>query len=331
MLHPLRVMGLSALLLAVVALPGAASAIAPAAPPASPSEEPLPASDRFALIEAPRVVEPDERLAARTISADAVSPPPSVFEDAQVVSFYGYPGIGFMGALGLYSPAQALEQVARVAAEYEALGGREAQPALHLIVAVAQARPQPDGSYLARMDEAVIADYVEAARAAGALLFLDVQIGWSDPLAEVQRLEWALREPFVHLALDPEFATRARGLAPGTVIGSLDAADVNAVQRYLAGLVEARRLPPKVLVLHQFLADMLGRPELYEDVPEVELVVDMDGFGGQSVKLNHYDAYALAPYSERPAIKLFYHWDEPLFSPAQLQALERPPDLVIYQ
>lgn len=256
----------------------------------------------------------------------------SVFEGAQVVSFYGFPGIPSMGALGLYTPAGAITAVSKLAAEYDALNGSlDVIPAVHPIVAVAQQSPNGDGTYLGRMAPSVISGYVEAARAAGALVFLDVQIGWSDPLTEVKRLEPFLREPFVHLALDPEFSTAIYNRAPGEVIGSLEAADVNAVQAYLATLVREEGIPPKALVLHQFTPDMLLGTSQYNDVAEVEVVVDMDGFGGQQIKTNHYGFYALAGYSEVPAIKLFFNWDTPLMSPATIQALSTPPGLIIYQ
>lgn len=256
----------------------------------------------------------------------------SVFDDAQVVSFYGYPGVGVMGELGLHSPSGAAAAISALAAEYDALNGsREVLPALHLIVAVAQRHPGNDGLYLLRMERELISEYVEAAREAGILLFVDVQIGWSDTLTEVVHLEEFLREPFVHLAIDPEFATRSSGTAPGLVIGAVGAADVNAVQHYLAGLVREHDLPPKVLVLHQFLDSMLTGVEHYQDVPEVEVTIDMDGWGNPYVKLTKYDMYATSDYAERAAIKLFYHWDAPLITPASLLALEHPPDLVIYQ
>ena len=257
---------------------------------------------------------------------------PSVFEQAQIVSFYGYPGVGKMGELGLHTPSGAAAAIARLAAEYDALNGpREVMPALHLIVAVAQRHPGNNGLYLQRMSNDRLSEYVEAARAANILLFVDVQIGWSDALTEVRLLEDVLREPFVHLAIDPEFATRSKGTAPGVAIGSLDAADVNAVQHYLAGLVREHDLPPKVLVLHQFLKSMLTRVDQYDDVAEVDVTIDMDGFGNPYVKLWMYDLYAAADYAERAAIKLFYHWDAPLMTPGRLLSLDNPPDLVIYQ
>ena len=258
--------------------------------------------------------------------------PPSQFESAQVVSFYGHPDVAAMGALGKYSPARAAQEIALWAERYDRLNGpRDVIPAFHVIVAVAQPTAQRDGSYLRRLSDERIAEYVEAARAHDMLLFLDVQIGWSDPLAEVRLLEPFLAEPFVHLALDPEFATRRFQDAPGQVIGAIDAAQVNAVQRYLSELVSEGLLPPKILVLHQFLDRMLRDRDAYLDVPEVEITIDMDGFGLERLKLQKYDRFARPPQSERAAIKLFFDWDTPLISPATLQALDHPPDLIIYQ
>ena len=249
-----------------------------------------------------------------------------------MVSLYGVPNVPEMGALGRYTPEGATREAARVAAEYDALNGdQQVIPALHLIVAIAQRWQTDDGSYLVRASRSSISEYVEATRAAGQLLFLDIQLGWADPLDEVQRLGWALSEEHVHLALDPEFATGASRAAPGTVIGSVDAEQVNLVQGYLAKLVRRDDLPPKVLVLHQFLDSMLVAVEDYQAVSEVEISVDMDGYGPDTVKITKYESYATGGYSERPAIKLFYDWDAPLITPERLQALALRPSLVIYQ
>lgn len=256
----------------------------------------------------------------------------SVFQAAQVVSVYGHPDVPVMGVLGKYSPAEAAAEAARLAAEWDARNGaRDAVGALHLIVDVAQPWPMADGSYLERMSAERIEPYRAAAREHGVLLFLDLQLGMSDPLTEVRRLTPFLVDDAVHVALDPEFAMRGRGGIPGETIGSLDAADVNAVQDYLDDLVRTYGLPPKVLVLHQFRTDMLTNTAALRDVGGVTRIIDMDGWGGAEAKLSHYEAYSLAAYSQRPAIKLFYAWDEPLLTPERLLALPRVPDLVIYQ
>lgn len=236
-----------------------------------------------------------------------------------------------MGALGEYSAAGAATEAARVAAEYDELNGsRGVRPALHLIASVAQA-DAGDGTYLGRMSLDAVDEYVEVTAARGQLLFIDVQVGWGDPLAEVQRYEQQLRQGHVHIALDPEFATRSDGAAPGQAIGSLSAAQINEVQDYLAGLASEYELPNKILVVHQFRDDMLDDPWNIASVGGTDLVIDMDGYGPQGQKLAGYDRYANADYAEYAGFKLFYDWDTPLFTPSEIQSLNPPPDYVIYQ
>ncbi len=250
----------------------------------------------------------------------------------QVVSFYGHPGVREMGVLGHGTPAEVAARVAAWAERYDGLNGaRGVEPAYHLIVGVAQNWETPDGSWLLRLPDERIAAYVGAAREHGLLLFLDTQIGWSDPLAEVRLLEPFLREPFVHVALDPEFATRHLGVAPGAAVGSITGAQVNEVQRYLAGIVREESLPPKILMVHQFAEWMLEDRDAIEDQAAVELAVDMDGFGGAPFKLHGYERWALTAPSERPALKLFFEHDLPVMTPEEVQGLDRPPDIVIYQ
>jgi hypothetical protein len=226
---------------------------------------------------------------------DYPSGPRSYFDIAQVVSFYGHPSTCIMGELGCHASDEVARRIGELALEYEALNGsRYALPALHLIVDVASKWPQADGSYLDRMPEQEIAGWVELARTHGYLLFLDLQIGWSDPLASVQRLEPFLVEPFVHIAIDPEFATGRSGVAPGEIIGTLRSDEVNEVQSYLGDLVREHRLPKKILVLHQFRDFMLWTPEHYDDVGEVEVTIDMDGWGSDFAKLTNYEEFARA-------------------------------------
>ena len=256
----------------------------------------------------------------------------SVFEDAQVVSFYGHPNVPVMGVLGHGSPAEVADEIAVWAARYDALNGpRAVVPAYHLITGVAQANPTADGTWLYRLPHAGITPYVEAARERGMLLFLDVQIGWSDPLREVRLLEEFLREPFVHMALDPEFATEPSGLRPGLAIGGINADQINAVQHYLADIARQENIPPKILMVHQFTAHMIEDRDAVESVEDVELSIDMDGFGGIGIKLRHYGWYALTAPSERPALKIFFDQDTPVMTPEQVQAIPRRPDLIMYQ
>ena len=251
---------------------------------------------------------------------------------AQVVAFYGHPSVAAMGVLGHGTPAEVAEQVAVWAGRYDRLNGlRGAIGAYHLITGVAQANPTSDGLWLGRLSHDRIAEYVEAAREHGMLLFLDTQIGWSDPLKEVKLLERFLREPFVHIALDPEFATEPLGVRPGLAIGGITGGQVNDVLRYLSALVEEEGLPTKILMVHQFTGRMLHDRHAIERHSGVELSIDMDGIGSPLAKLNGYKLYAISEPSQRPAFKLFFNQDRPVMTPEEVQALDRVPDLIIYQ
>jgi len=279
---------------------------------------------------------PAGSAAGRWLSSSPVdalaAPPGSVLESAQVVSFYGHPGVPAMGVLGGGSPSEVADEITTWAAYYDRLNGpRDVIAAFHLITGVAQQYATSDGTWLGRLSAERIAEYVEVARERGMLVFLDNQIGWSDPLTEVKLLEPFLREPFVHMALDPEFATKRQGERPGLVIGSVTAAEVNEVQRYLAELVQEEGIPPKILMVHQFSAHMLRDRDAVEDVDGVDLSIDMDGFGGVAIKVAGYEAYAVRQPSEYPGFKLFFKYDTPVMTPEQVQGLDRAPDLIIYQ
>jgi hypothetical protein len=66
-------------------------------------------------------------------------------------------------------------------------------------------------------------------------------------------------------------------------------------------------------------------------VPDVELVIDMDGYGAPADKVAGYNLFSLATYAEHPALKLFFEWDAPVMTPAQVEGLPVPPRVVIYQ
>ena len=279
----------------------------------------------------PAAVEADRWLSSSRVYARAPARE-SYLEDAQAVSFYGHPTAPALGALGLDDPAGIATEIDRWAARYDRLNGeRDVLSAFHVITGVSQSHPTPDGTWLGRLSDERIAEYVEVARERGMLVFLDIQIGWSDALTEVRLLEPFLREPFVHVALDPEFATLHTGIRPGLVIGSMTGAEINEVQRYLAGIVQAEGLPPKILMVHQFTPRMIRDRDAIQDFAGVDLSIDMDGFGLIPVKVAGYNAFAVPEPSEWPAFKLFFDYDTPLMTPEQVQALDPPPDLIIYQ
>src|SRR5262245_62174023 len=207
---------------------------------------------------------PERSPKKRAASAIAPTPEPvwpvdgppllsgSILPERRIVAFYGNPLSKRMGILGELPPEQMLAKLDREVAAWNAADpDTPVQPALHLITVVAQASPGKDGKYRARMDSSLIEKVYGWARQKNAILFLDLQIGKSRLEEERPRLANILKRPDVHLAIDPEFSMK-RGGAPGTRIGTFDAADINYAVQFLADLVTDQQLPPKVLVVHRF-------------------------------------------------------------------------------
>src|SRR5215207_8909145 len=161
------------------------------------------------------------------------APPPlpgSLLPEHRIVAFYGNPLSKRMGILGELPPAEMLAKLDTMADEWRAADpATPVQPALHLIVSVAQPLPGKDGMYRQRSDPGLIEKVYGWARSKGAITFLDIQTGKSTVEAELPALIPFLSRPDVHLGLDPEFNMHynREGRVPGSKIGTLDARDVN--------------------------------------------------------------------------------------------------------
>jgi hypothetical protein len=180
------------------------------------------------------------------------------------------------------------------------------------------------------MPDAMVREYLNLAERYDLLVFLDIQMGSSSVDAEVARVLEYLRNPRVHLALDPEFVAPP-GRPPGVVIGGLEAAEINRAQTMLQRLVEEERLSNKILVVHQFQPTMILNKPALQDFPDVDLVIDMDGFGSSEAKLSKYALFVRGERAEHGGLKLFYQHDTDLLMPDQVARLVPQPDVVIYQ
>jgi hypothetical protein len=161
---------------------------------------------------------------------------------------------------------------------------------------------------------------------------LDLQPGYDDFLTQAKLYEELLALPHVGLALDPEWR-----LKPGErhmrQIGRVSADEVNSVVTWLADLTRDRRLPQKMLLLHQFKTFMLedrDRIDLSRD--ELSVVTQMDGHGLPGTKQETWDV--LRPGTRegmRWGWKNFYDEDDPMLTPAQTLAVQPTPVFVSYQ
>jgi hypothetical protein len=256
---------------------------------------------------------------------------PSLLEGHQVIAYYGNPYTAQMGILGAHAPERLADLLAAHAERYDRLNASlDVLPAFHLVYAVAQDHPTENGRYLQYMAEEDVEKYVALADRRGFLLILDLQVGRGEVEEELARIAPYLRLPFVHVALDPEFAMSGDQV-PGVHIGELDAEEINRAQLFLQRLVLKHGLPPKMLIVHQFLDSMVARGEAIERYPGVELVIDMDGFGPAEVKGVKYARFASRSYAQRAGIKLFFEHDSDLMTEAEVMSLQPRPTLVVYQ
>lgn len=255
------------------------------------------------------------------------------FPRHQMVALYGTPATSRLGVLGEQDLAASVERARRTAAEYAGLSDRTVVPMFEIIATVAAGSPGPDGNYSNEQPVEVLRPWVEAAGAAGIAVVLDLQPGRSDFLSQARRYEELLRLPHVGLALDPEWRLGPDEL-PLERIGSVTAAEINTVGRWLADLTHEHGLPPKLFVLHQFQLRMISdRAAVDTSRPELVEVIHVDGQGSQPAK---QDTWRTLQRDAPPGVawgwKNFIDEDRPVLSPQQTVSGVSPlPDLVTVQ
>ena len=209
-------------------------------------------------------------------------------------------------------------------------------PALHYICVTAQGSPGAGNTYRLRMPFHQIDTILNWAKEINALVFLDVQVGMSTIDKELPQLEKYLSLPNVHLGIDPEFSMKT-GKKPGTVIGTMDASDINYAINYLKTLAEKNNLPPKILVIHRFTQAMVTNYKQIKPNPSVQVVMDMDGWGIAPKKVNTYRCFIYPEPVQFTGFKIFYKNDtkrvnaDKEMQPADVLKLTPQPVYIQYQ
>ncbi|HVV15545.1 MAG TPA: hypothetical protein VHD55_04055 [Candidatus Paceibacterota bacterium] len=253
----------------------------------------------------------------------------------RIVAYYGNFYAKGMGVLGQYPPEEMVTRLKNAAAQWRTADpSTPVIPAIHYIAVVAQGSAGKDGKYRTRMPDSQVEQALALAKEVDGVVFLDIQVALSDVQTEVPMLENFWKLPNVHLGLDPEFAMH-NGTPPGKVIGSLDADDINWAIQYLSALVRQYDLPPKILVIHRFTHDMLTGYQRIKPTPEVQVVVDMDGWGGQAKKQGTYNNVIAPEPVQFTGFKLFYKNDvldgTTMLTPPQVLELTPAPIYIQYQ
>jgi hypothetical protein len=278
-----------------------------------------------------------------TVPSVKAPPPPaftvtplanSLLPKNRIVVYYGNPLSKKMGVLGQYPQAEMISRLQEEAHKFQAADpATPVVPGFHLIVSVAQGSPGRNGLYRLRMTDSLITYWCDLAQRKGYLIFLDVQIGKSTVQSELQPLVPYLKRPYVHLALDPEFSMHhaSEGYLPGRKVGVMDAAEINYAIKTLATLVTQNNLPPKILVVHRYTQGMVTHYREIKPVPEVQVVMNMDGFGSPHLKRDSYNAYERMQPVQFDGFKLFYKNDRPMLTREEVVMLKPSPLFITFQ
>jgi hypothetical protein len=254
----------------------------------------------------------------------------------RIVAFYGNLYSKKMGILGEIPKDLMLKKLLGEVAKWQAADSSlPVTPALHYVAVSAQGSPGKDGKHRMRMPFHQIDTIMNWAKEINALVFLDLQVGHSFVKDEVPPLETYLKLPNVNLGIDPEFSLK-NGEVPGTKIGTFNQDDVNAAIDYLANLVRKNNLPPKILIVHRFTQGMITGYDKIKKVPEVQVVMDMDGWGNKILKRSTYLRYIYKEPVQFTGFKLFYKNDtktgaDQLYTPEELLKFIPKPIYIQYQ
>ena len=242
-----------------------------------------------------------------------------IFQDNHfLVAYYGTGQTPALGVLGESDPDTMDRRLRRAAAPFRR-PGQPIRRVYELIVTIADRYPGPDGNYSHDIPRSQVRRYIRAAHRNDALLLLDVQPGRSGFLDTARRWEWALRDPWVGLALDPEWRMGQHEV-PGHTIGRVHAREVNRTSAWLSRLTTRAGLPEKLFVLHQFRTDMIRDVDRIKARPGLAMVQHVDGFGTREQKRATYHHVA-RPRRFTMGFKLFYDEDVRRMGPREVHAL----------
>jgi hypothetical protein len=235
--------------------------------------------------------------------------PGAILPFKRVVAYYGNYYSKGMGILGELPADEMLKKLQGEVRKWEeADTSTPVQPALHYIAVTAQSNKGSDGKYRLRMPDTEIDKTLKLAKTINAIVFIEIQVGHSTLQKEIPKLEKYLAMPEVHLGIDPEYSMKG-GEVPCSVIGTFDAVDINYASAWLAQVVRKYQLPPKILVVHRFTRAMVTNYNKINTLPEVQVVMNMDGFGFPAKKIDSYVAWITNQPVQFTGFKLFYKQD----------------------
>ena len=277
-----------------------------------------------------------DSLRADSIVRKSGALPGAILPGHRIIAFYGNIRSKGMGILGREPKEQMFRKFEKVLDEWRAADPSiPVQAALHNVTITAQGTAGKDGKWRLMNSKATIEEVISWAREHKCILFLDVQVGHSTLAAELPKLEPYLKQPDIHLGIDPEFSLATMpGVRPNQKIGTFDAKDVNFAVSFLARIVSENKLPPKVLTVHRFTRKMITNYKNIKLDPRVQIVMHMDGHGEPTLKKDSYHDYIQIEPVQYTGFKLFYEYDarpapHHIMTPSEVLAQLNPKPLYI--
>ncbi|WLR48588.1 hypothetical protein LC065_05200 [Halobacillus litoralis] len=305
-----------------------------------PSEDAVPLKERLSKEE--RTNMPDQELAlggdparsvpaGETLAKGVKDKSDGPLKDHRLVAYYGTPQSENMGILGTMKPEELMNQIKEQAQAYSnADPARPAIPTIELITTMAQRDPGPEGTYVSKLPDEKIEEYVKLAEKHDALVLLDIQLGTDTVMNQVKSIEKWLKHPNVHLAIDTEFQVD-EGEVPGEDLGQVDGTEIQKAVEYLSKLTEKNNLPDKFVLVHQFTEHVLTNKDAIQPTDNVEVALNFDGWGSSIDKMALYKKYVRDKPSQYGGFKVFYDKDEPVMTPEEVVKLDPSPAIVNYQ
>ena len=261
-----------------------------------------------------------------------------------MVGYYGRPGAASLGVLGQSSVAELIPKIKARVDEYAQITNyKNITPAFHLIYGLATYEPGRDKDYIIPLSDEKVMQYINAGKAEGFAVIIDLQLGKLTPLAAIKPVLPYLKHENVHLAIDPEFEVNNLEVPPGKVIGQISGDDINQVQSAMTAYMQENDIDEtKILIVHMFRKSMVKNQESVKHFDNINLIMNLDGHGSPQLKVDIYNGL----YSEAVAaqvaggFKLFFQEDKPsMMSPKQVLGMEpvgttrikEPPKYINYQ
>lgn len=301
-------------------------------------------------------------LAAQHSATPAPTQAPVVFDPDKgailpthrIVAYYAVPNAPATGPA--YRPTMAmLTRLRSQGAEYQKLDPKHPVAlGIDLVVSVPDRFPGTDRSYSHHVSDATIESYVDFCQAHNLLLFLDLNIGWSNPLKELLSFSKYLKLPFVEVAIDPEWMFPRHNGVPGVNLSNVRSTDLNPMIKAVAEMPQKYKVPRKVMIIHQYRGDGDGKANPFEaksseiadkrnllNDPRVDLVIHIDSVGGWAgdiaLKEGQYKKWVAADMKQYGnfkygGFKIFYKLEAKhrLMTPKEVMSMKPAPMVITY-